>query len=61
MMQGYEKAYFMLFSAICDCEEALEAMLRSAALSDEAQSLLTVQIDKMKFAQQQTEELLISK
>lgn len=59
-MQDYEKSYFLLFSAICDCVETMEMLLNQKGLSGEQTGILMTQVEKMKFAQQQAEEILIS-
>ncbi|MGN1403225.1 MAG: hypothetical protein ACI4XB_02760 [Ruminococcus sp.] len=59
-MDNYKKTYFMLFSSICDTVEALEHLFENTQIEDNIKLQLQNQIDNLKFAQQRTEEMLIS-
>ncbi len=59
-MEDYKRAYFLLFSAICDEIERLEALTQRMELSEAVKEQLQAGCDKLKTAQQTTEELLIS-
>ncbi len=59
MKNRYKTAYFHLFSAMCDVMEALEQFADEYSLSDEVRQMLGHQIDRLKQAQQETEECLI--
>ncbi len=56
----YKKAYFKLFSAVCDTTELIENLLPQLNEETETAKLLSAQAAHLKAVQQQTEEIIIS-
>lgn len=59
-MKLYKRPYFNLFSTICTAIENLENILQENNLPSEAEKSIRDEIEKLKKAQQKSEDFIIS-
>jgi hypothetical protein len=56
----YQKAYTRLFSVTADTIEALENIMISYEMTEEIRNALRIECERLKRAQQQTEEMFLA-